>query len=741
MNLFICEKATEAEAVAHGLGNNPIKKDGYWEIGDNWVAWLYGHILKLYMPPEYDDKYKKFCHENLPIIPVVWKKKVGDLKVYRSALETVRKLLPKSDVVINAGDADREGQLLVDEVLEYVGYSGPCKRAKFDALDPASIQRALQKIEDNNAPNNRNMYQAGLARQRLDWLIGMNASMKFSLDAQAKLGIGRVKVPTIALVVRRNRQIDNFVSVKHYGLEAYFRTQTALPFKTVWKMKDDQEGLDENNRLIDVTVARALQQKLEGKSGTVLEVKTKQEHQAAPLPFSLSRLQRTAGPKLGLTPAQVLDLAQKLYEKKLTSYPRAGCTYLPESQFGDAPMIIENLKVAGNERLLALAARACPDLKSIAFNDQKIEAHHAIIPTMTKFDITTLPADEQKLYIMIAERYLLQFYPEYVYDKTTVTINCCDETFIGIGRNVIEYGWKAASASEDTPSEQSDEESENQGKLPALSEGDNLLVSKVNIPEKNTAPPARFVQDTLLGAMVDAYKYVKDPSLKSILKETDGLGTEATRGSIIEQLFKSGMLEERTKNKKKEIYASAAAEELIDFLPEELTYPDKSALMELELKQIASGEISLQDYMEKQHRYVHELIKLEANFINKGSVSFECPLCKEGKLFKRKSKDKNGKERVFWGCSRWKEGCKAIFDDHKDAPAIYKCPKCGPGYLRKRSGTYGTFYSCNNYPDCTASYPDAKGKPDLIGKTKKPGTTSKSSTGGNKVRIGKKQAT
>lgn len=568
------------------------------------------------------------------------------------------------------------------------------------------------------------MYQAGLARQRLDWLIGMNASMKFSLDAQAKLGIGRVKVPTIALVVRRNRQIDNFVSVKHYGIEAYFRPQTTLPFRTVWKMKADQEGLDENNLLVDVTIARALQQKLEGQSGTVLAVKTKQEHQAAPLPFSLSRLQRTAGPKLGLTPAQVLELAQKLYEKKLTSYPRAGCTYLPESQFGDAPVIIENLKVAGNERLLALAARACPDLKSIAFNDQKIEAHHAIIPTMTKFDITTLPSDEQKLYIMIAERYLLQFYPEYVYDKTTVTISCCDETFIGTGRNVIEYGWKAASSSEDAQTDQDEDEPENQGKLPTLAEGDSLLVSKVNIPEKNTVPPARFVQDTLLGAMVDAYKYVKDPSLKNILKETDGLGTEATRGSIIEQLFKSGMLEERTKNKKKEIYASAAAEELIDFLPEELTYPDKSALMELELKQIASGEISLQDYMEKQHRYVHELIKLEANFINKGSVSFECPLCKEGKLLKRKSKDKNGKERVFWGCSRWKEGCKAIFDDHRNAPAIYKCPKCAPGYLRKRSGTYGTFYSCNNYPDCTASYPEAKGKPDLTEKAKKAGTIS-----------------
>ena len=145
MNLFICEKGTEAEAVAHGLGNNPIKKEGYWEVGDNWVAWLYGHILKLYMPPEYDEKYKEFSYENLPIIPVVWKKKIGDLKIYRSALETVRKLLPKADVVINAGDADREGQLLVDEVLEYVGYTGPCKRAKFDAIDPASIQRALKK--------------------------------------------------------------------------------------------------------------------------------------------------------------------------------------------------------------------------------------------------------------------------------------------------------------------------------------------------------------------------------------------------------------------------------------------------------------------------------------------------------------------------------------------------------------------------------------------------------------------
>lgn len=726
MNLFICEKATEAEAVAHGLGN-PVKKEGYWEVGDNWVAWLYGHILELYMPYEYDEKYKRFSYDNLPIIPSVWKKKIGTSrsKVYHSALATVRKLLPKATVIINAGDSDREGQLLVDEVLEFIGYTGPCKRAKFDAIDPASIQRALQAIEDNNAPNNRNNYLAGLARQRLDWLIGMNASMKFSLDAKARLAVGRVKVPTIALVVRRNRLIDNFVSVKHYGLEAYFRPQTTLPFRTVWKMKADQDGLNENDLLVDVTVARALQQKLEGQTGSVTSLKTTREHKAAPLPFSLSKLQRTAGPKFGLTPAKVLELAQKLYEKKLTSYPRAGCTYLPESQFADAPVIIENLKVAGNERLLAMAAMARSDLKSAAFNDKKIEAHHAIIPTMVKVDITALPEDEQKLYIMIAERYLLQFYPEYVYDKTSVTIECCNETFIGTGREVLEYGWKAAAASEDDAAEQEDEEPEKHGKLPSLAEGDKLLVSKVNIPEKKTAPPARFAQDTLLGAMVDAYKYVQDPALKAILKETDGLGTEATRSSIIEQLFKTEMLEERVKNKKKEIFASAAAEELIDFLPKELTYPDKSALMELELKQIASGEIGLQEYMSKQHQFVIDLIKLPANFVSKGNAItvYACPICKEGQLLRRKPKDKEGK--IFWGCNRWKEGCKAYFDDYHKAPAIYKCPKCSTGYLRKRTGAYGTFFSCDQYPECKTIYPDAMGKPNFKGKTKKAGARAK----------------
>lgn len=498
--LFICEKPSLAEAVAHFLGS-AAKKEGFYEAGDNFVAWLQGHILAQKMPEDYDPNLKKYSYDTLPIIPEVWEKEVKPDGNYPRIYKTVTQLLKEADEVVNVGDPDREGQLLVDEVLELAGNKLPVKRLYINAMDDVTIKRAFEGMTDNAVAHNT--YLAALGRERTDWLFGINASRKYTLDAGTTIKVGRVKVPMLALVARRNDEIDNFKSVKYYNVRALFRLETSLPFETMWQIPDSTEGMDSEGRLLDVIPARACVQKITGKTGIVKAVVTEKGTAAPPLPYSLSTLQRAAEPAYGFDPARTLELAQALYEKKLTTYPRSDSNYLPESQQADAAVIIANLKLTGSEELKKYADGADSTLKSKAFNTKKVSAHHALIPTMEKIDLNSLPEDEQKLYTLIAKRYFLQFYPVQEFEATKAEIECEGETFLARGKVIIKNGWKDI----DTGSGEKNEEDIKQ--LPALHEGDEVNLTIANILERNTTPPARFTQSTLIAALTNAHKFVK----------------------------------------------------------------------------------------------------------------------------------------------------------------------------------------------------------------------------------------
>lgn len=697
--LFICEKPSLAEAVAHFLGS-ATKKDGYYEAGDNFVAWLQGHILAQKMPEDYDPNLKKYSYDILPIIPEVWEKEVKPNGNYPRIYKTVTQLLKETDEVVNVGDPDREGQLLVDEVLELAGNKLPVKRLYINAMDDVTIKRAFESMVDNAVAHNT--YLAALGRERTDWLFGINASRKYTLDAGTTIKVGRVKVPMLALVARRNEEIDNFKSVKFYNVRALFRLSTSLPFETMWQIPESTEGVDSEGRLLYVIPARACVQKITGKTGIVKSVVMEKGTTAPPLPYSLSTLQRAAEPAYGFDPARTLELAQALYEKKLTTYPRSDSNYLPESQQADAAVIIENLKLTGSEELKKYADGADSTLKSKAFNTKKVSAHHALIPTMEKIDINSLPEDEQKLYTLIAKRYLLQFYPVQEFEATKAEIECEGETFLARGKVVINNGWKDI----DTSSDEKNEEDAKQ--LPALHEGDAVNLTIANILEKNTTPPARFTQSTLIAALTNAHKFVKNPDLRETVKEIKGIGTEATRSTIIKQLIDAGMMIEKTAKKKAELYVSESVKELLACLPDEVTYPDMTALMELELDKIEAGYLTLDDYMHGQEDYIRQIIGLPSKFtpVARKNDYPVCPACGTGKLFPH-----DGKNGKFWSCSNYKNGCKASFQDYKGAPVIEKCPVCGKGYLRRRQGKNGDFWSCSNYPECKAAFSDVKSKP------------------------------
>lgn len=454
------------------------------------------------MPEDYNPDLKKYSYDTLPIIPDIWEKEVKPSGNYPRIYKTVTQLLKEVDEVVNVGDPDREGQLLVDEVLELSGNTLPVKRLYINAMDETTIGRAFDNMIDNSTAHNT--YLAALGRERTDWLFGINASRKYTLDAGTTIKVGRVKVPMLALVARRNDEIDNFKSVKYYNVRGLFRLSTSLPFEAMWQIPENTEGLDEEGRLLDVIPARACVQKITGKTGIVKSVETEKGTAAPPLPFSLSTLQRAAEPAYGFSPSKTLELAQTLYEKKLTTYPRSDSNYLPESQLNDAAVILGNLKLTGSENLKKYVDGADAALKSKAFNTAKVSAHHAIIPTMEKIDLNSLPEDECKLYSMIAERYVLQFYPAQEFEQTTAVIECEGETFSARGKVIIKEGWKAA-VTESTADKKDDDAKQ----LPVLHEGDAVSLTLASIVEKNTVPPVRFTQSTLIAALTNAHKYVK----------------------------------------------------------------------------------------------------------------------------------------------------------------------------------------------------------------------------------------
>lgn len=720
--LYICEKKSLAEALAHELGS-PLLKSGYYEVNDSYVAFLAGHILMLCMPADYDEKYKKYSAENLPIIPADWRKKILPGDRYKNILNTIKGLINQVEEIVNVGDPDREGHLLVQEVLDYLKCKKPAKRLLINAMDSKSIKSALAAMEDNYNTKYQNMYKAALARQRLDWMIGMNASPKYSLALQKTLRIGRVKAPTTALVIRRNEMIDNFKSCKYYIISGVFRPNAELPFSASWQPAENQQGLDSEGRLIDVTLARSIEQKVTRKNGFIKKIQKTLESESAPLPYSLSSLQSIAGKKYKINPKETLDTCQKLYEKKLTTYPRSDCNFLPTSQFSDASVIINNLQLTGSKKLLDLAKEANASLKSKAFNDKKIESHHAIIPTVVRVDLDALSEQESIIYSLIAENYLLQFYPEYKYEKTLLLIDVENETFKAIGHVPVENGWKAHVKNTAANTSQTEDQADEDIKTlpPGLCENQEVTATKVLIVAKNTKPLQRFTQTTLLDAMKQSYKYTKDHELElgKTLKDIKGIGTEATRATLISQLLSSEMLIEKAEGKNLYLYASDAAKEMIKFLPDNLTYPDETALMELELEKIVAGTLKLDDYMRKTEEYVKNLVLLpnpepgpgisEKCGVAGKTDGQECPVCKIGKLVLHTTK--NGK---FWGCSRYQNGCKASFSNVRNKPVIVLCPTCKIGYLQQRNGKNGKFWACNNYPNCKATFNDEKSKPVFI---------------------------
>ena len=651
MKLYIAEKPSLARAIAVGIGDGK-NCDGYISLngGREIVTWCFGHILENFSPGEYAEKYKKWRMEDLPIVPDIWKLKVKTDAAKQ--FKIIRDLIAKATIIVNAGDPDREGQLLVDEVLDFVGNKKPVQRILLNALDEKSVKESLSNLRDNE--KFQGLKNAALGRSRADWLVGMNLSRAYTILSRQEgyegISVGRVMTPTMALVVRRDEEISKFKPVTYYAVKVIFENELG-EIPTTWQMSDKVPHLDSEGRLLDLKTAEKFLAKFNEVSATqgeIIRVEEKNKSELQRLPYSLSTLQIEGGKKYGYSPQVVLDTMQSLYEKKLTTYPRSDCEYLPENQFADVSEILGHLKTLPNEEFAELVKNADTSIHSRTWNDKKISAHHAIIPTRIKADFANLNEVEKNLYLMVTRAYLAQFYPVHEYKSTKVIISYADETFVGKGKNVTQHGWKALYKNFER-----EESEETESILPQVHEGETLKYVSGNIVKKVTKPPKKFTPSTLLQAMKEIYKYVKNDKLKAELKECSGIGTEATRAGIIEKLQTAGFL----KLAGKFFDPTEKSKMAVKILPDELIYPDTTAIWEKTLEEIATGKGSLEKFYQAQLKDLNELLTKAKSIEIKPSVSqVTCPSC--GKAMVRR-KSKNG---YFWGCSGYPE-CKSTARD------------------------------------------------------------------------------
>ena len=520
MTLIIAEKPSLGKAIAERLG---IVKSGQGHLvckQDRVVTWAFGHLFEDATPDEYG--YKQWRLEDLPIVPKQWKK--NPRKDAKAQLKIIGDLLKKVQVVVHAGDPDREGQAIIDDILQHYRFSGKVWRLWLSALDPDSVDRALKQVKDNR--DYVNFYEAAIARKRADWLVGMNATRYFTLKSKERgvKTIGRVQTPTLALVVKRDMDIEHFKPLDWFTIEATIALDSSGAFKATWKpsAKTDEEG-----RCLDRAFAEQVAKKITKQKGQIKKAETKRKKDPPPMPYYLATLQKDANAKFGFSAQKTLEITQRLYEHhKAVTYPRTDCAWLPESQHKDAPNILKRLNL--------IDQWTDPSRKHKAFDDKKITAHHAIVPTGV--NPTGLSADEQKLFDLICVAYKRLFMPDHVYDATSVTFLVQDEWFTANGRVIVEEGWKLAKIknAEDAKEKEKDEIVA----LPPMKTGDTGVVEKADVLNKKTEPPKRFTDGTLIEAMSRIHLVIEDETAKKVLRENAGIGTEATRSGIIENLVK-----------------------------------------------------------------------------------------------------------------------------------------------------------------------------------------------------------
>lgn len=660
MRVFLCEKPSQARDIAAVLGASR-KGDGCLLGQEVAVTWCFGHLLEMAAPEAYDPAYKRWSLDTLPILPTEWKTEVR--KDGAKQFRAIRTLIKQAREVVVATDADREGETIGREVLDAINWRGPVLRLWLSALDSASIRKALGQLlpGEKTAP----LYQAGLGRARADWLVGMNLTRAFTLlgsegGTDGLRSVGRVQTPTLRLIVERDREIEYFVPQTYWDVATFCTPATRdASFKARWQPAN--VPVESEGRCTSEPAARTVAQRLAGREGRVTLAETKRVSEPPPLPFDLSGLQQECSRRFGMGAQETLDSAQRLYEQwKATTYPRTDCPYLPESQFAEAGSVLASI-AASDTVMRPLVDMADPARRSRAWDDRKITAHHAIIPTAARVPVLEMSETDRRVYDLIRRRYVAQFHPAHEFDRTRIELVIEGERLHATGHMPVVTGWRAVIG------ERSDDEGDDeQAPLPRLKQGDAVRCAKAEVERKQTQPPARYTEGTLIQAMKSVGRLVQDAKLRQVLKETSGIGTEATRASIIETLLSRAYIERR--GKKKHLLSTPKGRTLIVAVPEAVKDAATTALWEQALDDIAQGKAALEPFLLRQRDSLSALVRqLKAQAPSPAATAARnekpatapvsaqkpCPKCKIGKLVQKTARKGARSSQQFWACNRW----------------------------------------------------------------------------------------
>lgn len=656
-HLVIAEKPSVGRDIARVLHCNK-KTNTYIEGTDYIVTWALGHLVTLADPEQYDEQYKTWNMDTLPMLPEHWKLVV--IKQTGRQFHAVKELIFRKDVsdIIIATDAGREGELVARWILDKAGNQKPLKRLWISSVTDKAIREGFQNLRPGKSYEP--LYRAAVARAQSDWVVGINATRALTCKYNAQLSCGRVQTPTLAMIAAREEEIRTFKPVPYYGLKAAVGGIT-------FTWTDARSG---SSRSFDKDRIQAIKQ-ASAPSLLVTDVRKKLKKTFAPALYDLTALQREANQKFGFSAKQTLNIMQRLYENhKVLTYPRTDSRYLTTDI---VPTLKERLKacavgpyskIAGRLSMQKLQAN-----KSFV-NDSKVSDHHAIIPTEQFVQLDHMSNEERKIYDLVVRRFLAVLSPACEYEETSISGTIGEERFSAKGNFIKSAGWREVYESGYTDGEDEDEEQTtfSQISLPDVQKGETLPVTALTITEGKTKPPACFTEGTLIAAMENPVKYLKhkDKDVVKTLGETGGLGTVATRADIIEKLFNSFLMEK----KGNEIHITSKGKQLLSLVPSDLKSPELTASWEMRLQAIAKGKESDKAFMKEIEHYTKALIQeiksADSTFRHDNMTRTKCPECGKFML------EVNGKHGKMLVCQDRECGHKETISRHTNA----RCPVC-----------------------------------------------------------------
>ena len=643
MIVCVAEKPSVGAYIANVLGAKQ-RKDGYFEGNGYQVTWTFGHLCALLDPQEYSEQWKAWSLGSLPMIPPRFSIKVqGDEGVHKQ-FNIIKSLITQADEVINCGDAGQEGELIQRWVYQQAGCTCPVKRLWVNSLTEEAIRDGFQQLKDQS--EYQHLYEAGLMRAIGDWLLGMNATRAYTIryargtgkDRQV-LSVGRVQTPTLALVVKRQAEIENFVPRTYWELKTEYRSTL---FNAQIPVEDGEYAITSEEQ------GQALVDSIKDLPLTITSIEKKKGLEYAPKLYDLTSLQVDCNKKFSYSAEQTLQLIQSLYEKRVTTYPRVDTTYLSDDLYPKVPNTLAGIKdyFPQVQPLLGLkadgkkSAESLPKSKKV-FDNSKVTDHHAIIPTGQRPE--GLTAEEKKVYDLVALHFIAAFYPECEVSNTTVLAKAGEIDFKVTGREVLKQGWRAVFEKEEPETQDTPDAPENQEELvkslPTFTKGE----SGPHIPqlkEKTTTPPKYYTEATLLRAMETAGKTVEDEELRDAMKE-NGIGRPSTRAAIIEKLYQRKYIQKQGKS----LRATDVGIDLIHTIVSPLLKSaELTGLWEKKLREIERGDYTAQQFLDE----LKEMTSSVVRDVKTNKAGMLCPVCRKGLIIRGKTR---------YGCSRWREGC------------------------------------------------------------------------------------